>query len=342
MGNGTLVVNGRFLRAQPTGLHRVGRALLDAVREAGLAAEVIAPSGVADPRVDRHVPTPPGRGGDHAFEQVTLPLLAGRRGVLSLTNTAPVLAHAGRVTVHDLGMVWHPEWYAPSMRWYARLVVAAARRAQTVITFSEAVAGELSAVGVRSSRIRVIREAVDASFQPAPAQAVAETCERLGVSRPYALMVGWAQPRKDVATALAAHLRVLPDIPHQLVLAGAGHQTFAPVDLGDAPSVVQVGHISDADLVALLTGAAGLLYPSRYEGFGLPPLEAWACGTPALVSDIPVLRESTQGRGELLAVQDVDAWSDALHRALRGELAVPPPPVWTWADAGRQLLAAVA
>jgi glycosyltransferase involved in cell wall biosynthesis len=79
-----------------------------------------------------------------------------------------------------------------------------------------------------------------------------------------------------------------------------------------------------------------------YEGFGLPPLEAWACGTPALVSDIPVLRESTDSKGELLPVGDVEAWADALRRALRGDVVVPDPPVWTWADAGRQLLGVLA
>ena len=94
---------------------------------------------------------------------------------------------------------------------------------------------------------------------------------------------------------------------------GESHDTFAPVQVPDDPTILRAGHLSDTDLVALLTGAAALLYPSLYEGFGLPPLEAWACGTPALVSDIPVLRESTEGLGELLAVGDVDGWATALR-----------------------------
>src|SRR5207248_4466865 len=87
----TLAINGRFLRAQPSGMHRAARALIDAARDAGLQIEVLAPPGVDDPRVDRIVPGPRGRSGDHLWEQVALPLAAGTRPLLSLTNTAPVL-----------------------------------------------------------------------------------------------------------------------------------------------------------------------------------------------------------------------------------------------------------
>jgi glycosyltransferase involved in cell wall biosynthesis len=131
---------------------------------------------------------------------------------------------------------------------------------------------------------------------------------------------------------------VLPEVPHRLVLVGESHGTFAPVEVPADASIVRAGHLSDTDLVALLTGASALLYPSLYEGFGLPPLEAWACGTPSLVSDIPVLRESTGGLGELLPVGDVEAWAEGLRRALLGRLEVPTPAAWQWADAGRQLL----
>jgi glycosyltransferase involved in cell wall biosynthesis len=238
-------------------------------------------------------------------------------------------------------MVQRPDWYAKSMRGYARLVVAAARRAEIVVTFSHAVATELEQVGVRDSQIRIIREAVDPAFAPASPAAVEAAKARLGIDGPYVLMVGWAQPRKDLATAVAAHRLASRDIPHRLVLIGEAHGTFAPVLPPEDRSILRAGHVSDAELVALLTGAAALLYPSLYEGFGLPPLESWACGTPALVSDIPVLRESTESRGELLPVRDAPAWADALRRALRGELTVPAPPAWQWSDAGRQLIAAL-
>ncbi len=124
--------------------------------------------------------------------------------------------------------------------------------------------------------------------------------------RPFVVMVGWAHPRKDLATAVAAHRQVRRDLPHRLVLIGEGHGTFAGVQVPRTPrwcswdtSTTRTGGAAD--------GCGRLLYPSKYEGFGLPPLEAWACGTPALVADIPALRESTQGRGELIGVGEATA-----------------------------------
>ena len=337
----TLVVNGRFLRAAPVGLHRVARSMLDAATAAGLATEVLAPPGVDDPRATRRVWGPPGRFGDHAWEQVSLPLAAGRRRVLSLANTAPLAARHGISTVHDLAPLVGPQWFARSVQAYARLCVAGARSAELVLTVSETVAGELAAAGVRRDRVRVVRPAVDPSFVPAAPQAVDAVRVAYRLDRPYALFVGWADPRKNLPLAVAAHRAARAGAPHDLAVVGRPHVTFAPVAVPDDPSVRRLGYVPDDDLRALLTGAAALLYPSRYEGFGLPPLEAWACGTPALVADIPVLRESTGGAGELLPLDDVEAWADGLRRAVSGDLATPPPPRRTWADVGAELAAAL-
>jgi glycosyltransferase involved in cell wall biosynthesis len=140
------------------------------------------------------------------------------------------------------------------------------------------------------------------------------------------VVVGWADPRKDVATAIAAHQAVVGETLHDLVLLGGRHPTFAPVRLPAAATIRRLGRVSDAELVALLSGAAVLLYPSRYEGYGLPPLEAMACGTPAVVSDIPALRESTAGEARLAPVGDVDAWAQALRAGLAGALRCPSRP----------------
>jgi glycosyltransferase involved in cell wall biosynthesis len=329
-----IVVNGRFLRAAPTGLHRVARALLDAARAGGLEAEVLAPSGVTDPRVDRHLPAPwAGRPGDHLWEQVVLPAVAGSRPVLSLANTSPLTARHSAVVVHDLAPTVHPEWFRPELRLYGRMVLAGARRAELVFTVSHAMAAELRDAGVRAP-VHVVPNAVFPEFRPVPATDVAAVLDRLGVEPPYVVHLGWADPRKDVITALAAHRAVFPRRPHNLVLAGLAHRNFATVPVPDWPSVRQVGYVADDDLPALLTGAAALVYPSVYEGFGLPPVEAMACGTPAIVSDIPVLREATDGRAFYAPVGDVEAWAALIERALAGELEASGPRDWHWADAG--------
>lgn len=330
------VVNGRFLGAEVTGLQRTARSLLLAVQAQGWHAEVIAPATTRDPLADRRLPTPPGRYGAQVFEQVLLPVVAGRRRVLSLTNTAPLAARHSVVMVHDLAPLVGPQWYAPSMQAYGRAVLASARRAEHVLTVSETVADELRTRGAR--QVSVVGNAVDASFAPASDARVAAVRRELGLHRPFALFVGWADPRKDLALAVAAHVGALAQgLDHDLVLLGRPHATFAPVDVPVLPTVRRVGYLPDDGLRALLTGAVCLLYPSRYEGFGLPPLEAWACGTPALVSDIPVLRESTAGQGVLLP-RETEAWVEALAHALRGEIEVPKPSPRTWDDAGRELL----
>ena len=337
----SVAVNGRFLRATPVGLHRAARFLLDAGIAAGLETEVLAPPGVEDPRVDRRPWAPTGRFADHLWEQVRLPMAAGNRLVLSLANTSPLAARHSAVVVHDLAPMVGPQWFVKSMQGYLRLVMAGAKRADRVLTVSDAAAADLVGAGIPQDRIRVVRSAVDPAFVPASDEAVAELRERLGLHLPYALVVGWADPRKDTPTAVAAHLEVLPRVPHDLVLVGREHITFAKVEVPDVPSIKRPGYLSDADMKTLLTGADVLLYPSLYEGYGLPPLEAWACGTPAIVSDIPSVREATQGLAEMVRPGDVPAWAAALESVLRDGLAVPQPAARTWADAGRELRAAI-
>jgi glycosyltransferase involved in cell wall biosynthesis len=333
----TIAVNGRFLRGTPTGLHRVARSLLDAARARGLAAEVFAPTGVDDARVDRVLASPPGLAGDHLWEQVVLPAATRGRVVLSLANTAPVAAGRGGVMVHDLAPLVGPHWFAPRMRVYGRIALLAARRAEQVFTVSRQVAEELHTRGV-TAPIAVVHNAVDDDVRPSSIAEVARVRDRLGLREPYLLFIGWADPRKDVATAVAAHLQAARVVPHQLVLTGLQHRNFAPVTIPREAGIVTAGYVDDADLRALLTGAAALLYPSRYEGFGTPPLEAWACGVPAVVSDIAVLRESTEGRAVYVPPGDVNAWAAAVLAVLHEDIRAPAPSTRTWQTAAGELV----
>ncbi|HVY11131.1 MAG TPA: glycosyltransferase family 1 protein [Mycobacteriales bacterium] len=335
-----LVVDGRFLTARPTGLHRVARGFVTAAKDAGVELEVWTPGRCDVPLADRALHVPNGRIGGRLWEQVVLPVAARGRTIWSLTNTAP-LARPGIVVVHDLAAVVGPQWFAGSMRLYATSVLASARRARLVLTVSAAVRDELLNHGVGDERVIVVSPAVDERFAPAPPPDVQRVREAHGIGADYAVVVGWADPRKDAYTAVAAHRRVVGDQPHDLVLIGEGHPTFAPVERPAGDRIRIVGHTTDQDLVALLTGAKLLLYPSRYEGFGLPPLEAMACGTPAVVSDIPALRESTAGAATLVTPGDVEGWAEALRAGLRGELRPGSPPTRSWRSVGQQLAAAL-
>lgn len=330
---GAVVVNGRFLAQQPGGLQRTARSLLHALRGC-LDLEVVAPSPA--PLADVVLPAPQGRAGGQLWEQLLLPRHARGRRVLSLANTAP-LRGRNAVLVHDLAPLVGPDWFTPSMRAYGRLVLAAARRADLPLTVSHAVAGELQHRGV--SVAGVVHPAVDPCFRPAAPGAVDEVRRRCGLHRAYAVLLGWADPRKDALLAVHAHLRAYAQVPHDLVLLGGTRGVFAPVLLPEVPSVHRLGHVSDADVCALLTGAAVLLFPSRYEGFGLPPLEARAVGTPALVADLPVLRESSRGQAAYLPVGDESAWAGALVDVLRAPRPAPAADDRTWEQAAQEVAA---
>jgi glycosyltransferase involved in cell wall biosynthesis len=277
------------------------------------------------------------------WEQVSLPRAAAGRVVLSLVNTAPLACRRSVVWVHDLGPLVEPRWFRTHARPYGWLLRAAARRAVAVLVPSAQVADELiHRLDVSAERVHVVRTAIDPQFRPAPQHDLDRVLTRYRLRQPYLLQIGWADPRKGATTAVAAHVAARDAIPHDLVLVGRRHPTFAPVTLPNLPSVRSLGYVEDRDLPALMTGAAALVHPSLYEGFGLPPAEAMACGTPALVSDLQALRESTSGRARYLPVGDVPAWATAIEAVLRHRDPPPAAPPWSRADMTSQLLDALA
>jgi glycosyltransferase involved in cell wall biosynthesis len=264
----------------------------------------------------RRAPVPPGRPGRPLWEQLVLPILAGRRRVLSLANTAPLTArHA--VLVHDLAFLAHPEWYRPSFRLaYGAATVRAALSSPRVLVPSSFTAGELvSRLGVEPARITVVRPGIDDGFTP-PADGEIERVRSVYRLPPVFLVaVGSIDPRKglDVAARVAARVGL------DLVVIGAPARSFE----GGAvpPGTRHLGRVPDGDLPGIYAAARALLYPSRYEGFGLPPLEAMACGTPVVASDIPALRETLTAGAALVPPDAEDAWVEAATAVVGGGAA---------------------
>ena len=226
------------------------------------------------------------------------------------------------VTVHDvIPLKRRSEYLRTGMRF--RLRYLAVSRAQRVVVPTQAVAADAEALlGLEPDRLVVVPEAPAPGFAPRSPEAVAAVRYRLGVPEDYLLWVGGLRqpdPRKRVA-ALAAAPRDLP-----LVLVG---RTAAWAR--ELPGVLLTGEIDDEDLAALYTGARALVFPSDDEGFGLPPVEALACGTPVVASDVPVLREVLGDRATFVDAADVPGLVAAAERATR---PAPPPPAWSWADA---------
>ncbi|MCK9520566.1 MAG: glycosyltransferase family 4 protein [Dehalococcoidia bacterium] len=234
------------------------------------------------------------------WEQTRMPRLLREVDVYHGAHfSVPLRAGVGRVaTVHDLTFYRLPRRYAAHRRWYYRGLAQLSRRADRVIVPSGVVASDVVRfLGYPPERIRVVPEAARSGLCRAGEPEVAALCSRLGVEPGYLLCLGTAEPGKRAVDAIRAIalLRTSGE-PHQLVLAGNEGRLSdvlrrEAARLGVEHNVRFVGYVAETDLAALYTGALALVFPSLYEGFGLPPLEALACGTPVIATKRPAMTE---------------------------------------------------
>jgi alpha-1,3-rhamnosyl/mannosyltransferase len=245
-------------------------------------------------------------GGYTVWEQFAVPLAAVRAGVrvLHVPHYVIPVFFPGRivVTIHDIIHVLFPEFLRHSLGFaYARFLIrAAVRRSSRVITVSRTTADDLRRLfRADEGRLRVIPNGIHDSFFAAGDAAEDEALRaRLGVRQPYFLHVGNHKPHKNVEGVLKAYQIFVHSGRHHappLVLAGG----FAPDGvlarrargMGLADRVRCLGHLERRELAALFRGAAVFVYPTLYEGFGLPVLEAMACGAPVVAGDVAAVRE---------------------------------------------------
>ena len=246
-------------------------------------------------------------------------LVLGRADVVHGTNfVLPPLRRArGVVTVHDLAFELHPELVAPRSADLRRLVPRSLARADVVLTPSRSAALDVQAVyGIPADRVVVTPLGVDEEwFAAVPLTEQAR--HRLGLPTDYVVFVGTQEPRKNLGTLLDAHRawRALDPAAPSLVLAG-------PAGWGDLPTggppgtVLRTGYLDQADLRSVVAGARALVLPSHHEGFGLPVVEAMACGTPVVTSDLPVFREVSGGQALTAPALDPDALAAQLAVAV--------------------------
>jgi glycosyltransferase involved in cell wall biosynthesis len=198
------------------------------------------------------------------------------------------------VTIHDaIPISYYGRGLPTRLRAFYRWNVARALRADALLTGSHAAAREIAgATGCDGSRLRIVPPGIDFASNGSR-----EPLDRLGLDRPYVLFAGSFEPRKNLAGAIRAFAAAADCARFDLVAlveARSGHAvgvSSLPRELGVAERVRFVHSLPDADLRALTTHALALLFPSFAEGFGMPPLQAAACGVPVVASDLPVLRE---------------------------------------------------
>lgn len=291
-----IFINGRFLGRPVTGVERFAGMILKEIDAALSPTDagrfvVLAPKGVSRPvwlqhMVFRNIGRLPG----HGWEQTEL-WGASRAGTLvNLCNSGPVL-HGRQLTVlHDALVYRHPENFSRAYGTFHRLLGRLLSRRSNLVTVSDFSRGELSTLlGVPANQIGVVPNAVDHVLGVEPDVSVLERFELN--SRAFFLFVGSPANNKNLANAIRAFVALgRPDVA--LVMVGGAASTFARSLLGDLPkNVISTGRLTDEEIQALYRKAAALVFPSIYEGFGIPPLEAMALGCPVIAGDIPVVRE---------------------------------------------------
>ena len=221
------------------------------------------------------------------------------------------------LTAHDMAIYRHPEWFPGGQTLSTRLVVPRSmQRADAIVAVSASTARDVSELfGVEDGRLEVVPEGVSGRFQPMPAERLDDVRRRLGLPGRYILFVGTIEPRKNLPTLLDGWSRMRGRPP----VVVAGTWGWRCEDVRErlerlAPEVRVLGPVSGDDLPGLYNLAACLAHPAWYEGFGLTPLEAMACGVPVVASGVSSLPEVVGDAGLLVDPADVEGWTDALER----------------------------
>jgi len=318
-----IYVNGKFAAQRTTGVQRVAARVL-------IALDTLVPPGrwtllcppqAVPPVLHRIAVRTVGPAGLplHLWEQAVLPWAARRGWLLSLAGAAPALARRQVAVLHDAAVFDHPEAYTRAfVAWYRWLFRRLARRASGLLTVSAFSRERLAvALGVPPARFGVLRLGADHLAAVAADDSV---IDRFGLrDHPFLLAVGSANPTKNLPALVAAFSQLAAG-PLKLVIVGGNNgQVFAASARPDPPGVVRTGPLDDAALVALYGQAQALVFPSVYEGFGLPPLEAMACGCPVVVARAASLPEVCGDAALYVDPHDAAALAASLQQLLADE-----------------------
>ncbi len=265
----------------------------------------------------------------HLWEQIELPgLVKGtdKRCVLySPMTSGPLAVRRQVMTAHDLFAVEHPEWYSRAFSaWYGWMMPRLVERVAYVVANSEYTRRRfLERFGLPEEKVVLCRFAQGERFSPSPEDELARFREEQGLPERYLLFLGSVEPRKNLKTLISAWKRTSArEEGVRLVVAGAAarkavfNAAGSGAELLEDPTIQPLGYFSDEDLPLLYGAAEAFALPSLAEGFGLPVLEAMACGTPVICSDITAMPEVAGGAASLAPPLNAEAWTEKIDSVL--------------------------
>lgn len=315
-------INSRFLAQVVTGVQRYAIEISKQIKRQNPSAVFLAPNNVLDKTLAGVLGVKTvGKLTGHLWEQFDLPRFLKKQGrpiLLNLCNTAPLYYPRNVVTIYDLSVLHNPDWFSLKFRLYYRLVLSQiSRKALKVVTsssFSKQKIIEL--LGVPQDRIVVIPGAVAEKFSNLAGKSFPNEHGR------YVLAVSSLDPRKNFARLIEAFLRArLKDV--KLIVAGGQSRVFSDPGLQkivqNADNIFLTGYLEDTQLAGLYQNALCLVYPSLYEGFGLPVLEAMACGCPVVASRIPPLSEVCGDAAYYVEPEDIGSITNGICKVAADE-----------------------
>jgi glycosyltransferase involved in cell wall biosynthesis len=327
------LVNAKFLTQTLTGVQRYALELteaLDNLIDQGkvddtFGLRLVGPRGVQRHGLAlKHIPiTLVGRLRGELWTQVELSNHAKGKLLWSPGNTGPIYHDKHVVTIHDASVLDHPEWFSRTFAmWYRFLLPRLARHAAHILTVSEFSRRRLSeTLDLDPERISVVPRPISWRFRPVESATIEQVLKRLTLPHNYVLSLGTLEPRKNItrlldAWSLLLARKAVPEDVH-LVVIGGKNSLFQDFSLTTLPDKVSfIGYVSDEDLPALYAGALALAYPSLYEGFGSPPLEAMACGTPVVTSHSTAIPEVVGNAALLVDPLDVESIAHGVELSL--------------------------
>lgn len=284
-----IYINGRFLTQQMTGVHRYAFEICKALKKLGTQFVILMPSkevndcyDVSDLNVVKW-----GFGSGHIWEQFELPfffLFKKKRMLINFTGLGPVMMFDKIITIHDLAFRENPSWYSKQyVMLYKLLMPISAATSKKILTVSEFSKKEIiKYLGVDRGKIFV-------TYNSTSQKEVTEKNLKGRCHNGYVLAVSSIDPRKNFDRLITAFSKISES---QLFVVGGENPVFSSVKLSyPSKNVIFMGRLSDEELIVLYKHATAFVYPSVYEGFGIPPIEAMSYGCPVAVSDIDVFHE---------------------------------------------------
>lgn len=226
-------------------------------------------------------------------------------------------------TVHDLSVLLHPDWHpADRVRDFERNFERAVRQTSHFLTVSDFSRQEMiRTLGLSPDRVTRTYNGVRSGFRPLAEDVYRPILDELGLPTRYFLCLGTIEPRKNVLTLLRAYCALPPQVRESCPLVLVGKWGWHAAEVADfigkesrGRGIIHIGYVRERHLAAVYNGARGLVYPSFYEGFGLPPLEMMACGGAVIASTAGALAETLGSQAHLVDPKDLDAWRSALLR----------------------------